>query len=338
MRAVVMREFGGPDVLRVEELPVPEPGPGEVLLQIRACGVCFHDVVNRAGHLPRTALPSVIGHELTGTVAGVGALVSGVQTGDRVVCLQRMPCGQCRACRTGQDHLCAGPMFGEEVPGGYAEYALIRPGSFVPLPESISFSQAGVLTCGVATALHALRRGRVTLGETVLITGASGGIGIHAVQLAQRAGARVLAVTGSDAKSDALRSHGAEPIVSPDGRFHGAVRRLVPEGVDCALEITGAPTLGATLRSVRTGGRVVLVGNVAPGDAPINPGLLILKEIDLIAAKANGLDELREAVDLVARGLIRPVLSDTLPLDRAAEAHRLLEGRRATGRVVLTTE
>lgn len=330
-----MRRFGGPDVLEVADLPMPEPGPGEILLRLHACGVCYHDVVNRSGALPRTPLPCVVGHELVGEVAALGAGVTGVDPGARVVCLQRMPCGRCRHCRDGREHLCDGPMFGEDVPGGYAEYAVVRPGSFVPLPDAIAPADAGTLTCGVATALHAVRRGRVAAGETVLITGGSGGIGIHAIQVARLAGARVLAVTSSEAKADRLRSYGAEPVVSPDGRFHPAVRRLVPEGVDCVLEITGAPTLGASLRSVQVGGRVVVVGNVAPGDAAVNPGLLIMKEIDLISARANTLGELREAVDLVAGGRVRPVVSRVLPLEQAAEAHRLLGERRAVGRVVL---
>lgn len=340
MKAVLFRRFGGPEVLEAADLPVPEPAPGEILVRVRACGVCYHDVVNRSGHLPRTALPCVPGHELAGEVAAVGRDVGGVQVGTRVVCAAKMPCGECRHCRMGQNHLCVrGPGFGEAVPGGYAEYAIVRPAAFVPLPDGISFVQAAVLACGVATALHAVRRGRVGVGETVLVTGASGGVGVHAVQLARLAGARVLGVTASPEKVDLLRSHGAEPIVSPDGRFHDLVRRIAPEGVDCVLEITGSPTLPASLRAVRTGGRVVVVGNVAPGqDPPVNPGLLIYKEIDLLGAKASTLYELQEAAELVARGMIRPVVGHVMPLGQAAAAHRLLQERRAQGRIVLTID
>ncbi|MBX6377476.1 MAG: alcohol dehydrogenase catalytic domain-containing protein [Clostridia bacterium] len=339
MRAVQFEGFGGAEVLRVVDLPQPVPERDGVVVRVRAAGVCYHDVINRRGHFPRTMLPAVIGHEVAGEVAAVGAGVEGLREGDRVVVFPFLSCGRCRFCVGGRPQLCRQRhLLGEGVPGGYAEYVAVPARNCLPLPAGIPFEAAAAIPCAMGTALHALRaRAGVQLGETVLITGASGGVGVFAVQLARRAGARVLAVTSSPHKEGSLLELGAhDVIVSPDLDFADEVRRRTAgEGVDVVLEIVGAAAFPASVRSLRAGGRLVLIGNLAAAPVEIRPALFILKEMALLGSDGFTPLEVEECLALAAAGEVRVPVARTLPLAEAEAAHRLLEERGATGRVVL---
>ena len=209
MQAIVLQGYGGPEQFAAVELPVPVPRDGEVLVQLRASGVCYHDVMARQGHFPRTALPGVIGHEMAGEVAALGRRAAGFAAGDRVAILMKDHCGHCRHCVRARDHLCenGSGLFGEATPGGYAEYVAVPASALVHIPAGVSYEQAAVVPCALGTAYHGLQKvAAVQPGEAVLITGASGGVGIHAVQVARMLGARTIAVTTSEAKRAFLQS------------------------------------------------------------------------------------------------------------------------------------
>src|SRR3989442_6781371 len=188
MRAVVLREFGGPDNLKVEEVEAPSADrlrPREVLVRVRAVGVCYHDIINRSGNLPRTKLPSILGHEIAGEVEAVGSGVQAFRAGDRVATIQRVHCGRCDLCRRGRTTLCKeGVFFGEEIPGGYADYVVSEEQGLARVPEGLAIEQASICACTIGTALHVVRaRGGVQLDETVLITGASVGVALQPIQV-----------------------------------------------------------------------------------------------------------------------------------------------------------
>ena len=335
MRAVLLEEYGGPEVLRPSSVDQPGPGDGQILVRVHACGVCGHDLLARRGLLG-TPLPQILGHEIAGVVAESKAL--GFAPGDRVVLNQRLACGSCAACARGAPNQCTegGGFYGEDIPGGYAEYVLARAANAVHLPAGVSAEVAATLPCGIGTGLHALRRARFAAGETVLVTGANGGVGIHAVALARLLGGAVIAVVRKQEVADDVRAAGAdEVVVAPDGAFHRAVRERAPDGVDVAIECVGAPTFASTLRSVRAGGRVTVVGNVDPSAMGLGLGLLILKELNVLGSSHATPAELAEAVELVASGQLVPVISRTFPLEQAAEAHAFAEQATATGRIVL---
>ncbi len=340
MQAVVLRAFGAPENLRPETVPDPEPGPGEVLMRVAACGVCFHDVINRRGNLPRTSVPAILGHEVAGEVVAVGAGVEGWVVGDRAATLQRLSCGACRRCDAGRYSLCKqdNRFFGEEIPGGYAEYVAAPVLGIGKVPAGISWPVAATTCCTTGTAVHTVRtRGRVAPGESVVVTGASGGVGLQVVQLASHEGARVIAVTSSAAKVDVLTEAGAaEVVVAPDLRYARAVRELTGgEGADVAIEIVGAATFDQSLKALTAGGRLVVVGNLDTGIVKLNPGLIIVKELEVLGAYATTLDELSQALDLVVDGTLTPRIDDVLPLADAYEAHARLEQRAVAGRLVL---
>ena len=340
MRAVQLTAFDQPDNLELREVPVPRPGPGEALVRVGACGVCGRDRVDRRGGYPGMRLPVTLGHEIAGTVAAVGSATADLAVGDRVATLQSVPCGACPDCAAGLTNRCANPRtFGHKLDGGYAEYVAAPAGAFVPLPPGIPDDVGAVLACAVGTCLRALRdQARLRAGETVAITGAGGGLGLQGIQVARMLGARPIALTTSEEKAAALREAGAGDVVSAgDGRFARGVRELTGgRGADVVLELVGAPTLENALRCLRPGGRLALVGNVQAERVELNPGLIIVRELEIVGSAMQTRADLEETVALVAAGRLVPTVGHWFPLEQAIEAHRLLEQRGNVGRVVLT--
>jgi NADPH:quinone reductase-like Zn-dependent oxidoreductase len=209
------------------------------------------------------------------------------------------------------------------------------------VPDGMPWEVAATVCCTAGTAVHVLRtRGRVQEGETVLVTGASGGVGLQTVQLARLDGAHVIAVTSSESKVEALHNAGAhEVVVSPDLDFSRQVRKLTRnEGVDVAIEIVGSATFAQTLKSMAPGGRVVVVGNLESGTIDLNPGLVIVKELEILGAYATTQAELETALQLTHAGLLTPYVTEVLPLREAASAHVRLENRKVAGRLVLSPD
>jgi len=341
MKAIVLREFGKIENLKLEEVETPKISLDEVLVKIKACGVCYHDLLNRLGKIPRTRLPIILGHEVAGEVVEVGSYVKNFSPGDRVTAIQRILCGSCTYCRTGRESLCREGLgfFGEEIDGGYAEYLKVKASSLCKIPDEISFEEASILACAVGTSVHAFKtRAKVSLGDQVLITGAGGGVGLHAVQIAKLCGGRVLAVTSSKEKIDKIWEAGADEVIySPDFQFVKEVKALTHgRGVDIVAEIVGSPAFEASLRSLAPSGKLIFLGNILTAPVLINTGLVILKEIELCGSYAVTREELLEVIDLVKRKKLRPMVSHTLPLEKAPEAHRLLQDRKTIGRIVLT--
>jgi acryloyl-coenzyme A reductase len=342
MRAVVLREFGGPEKLLIQEVEAPQPQDlreREVLIKVRAVGVCYHDIINRSGRLPRTRLPSVLGHEIAGEITAIGAGVSHFRPGDRVASIQRVHCGRCDLCRRGRTTLCKeGVFFGEEIPGGYADFVVSEEQGLARVPNEIPYEEASICACTIGTAIHVVRtRGAVQFDESVLITGASGGVGLHAIQVCHLNGARVYAVTSSPHKAPRLKEAGAdEVIIAPDLKFAEQARRLTSgRGVDVVLEITGALTFDQAMRSLAPAGRLIVVGNLETRPVSFMPGLVILKELEIRGSFATTTSELSETFRLVTEKKVRPVVSRLMPLAEVAKAHQILYDRGATGRIVL---
>lgn len=341
---MVVRAPGPADiVLQPETVPDPAPGPGQVVVAVEHCGVCYHDVVVRNGTLKAgVRMPVILGHEVAGRVAAVSRDVRGLRVGDRVATTQHAHvCGHCRYCRSGREPLCAEEVFlGDAgLNGGYAEYLAIDADAVVPIPEGVDARAAAIASCAVGTAYHAVVAiGAVRPGETVLVTGASGGVGLHAVQIAADAGAVVLAASSSPGRAAALREAGADALVL-HGRgedFSAQVRELTSgEGVDVVIDTVGTPVFQPTRRSLARGGRWVMVGQLTGDFVPFNPAQLFLKGIHMLSSTSVTREELRQCLGLIARGAVKPALDEALPLAQAAEAHRRLEAGAALGRITL---
>lgn len=343
MRAVVVEQPGGTEVLRMQTLPDPTPKPRDVVIQVDSCGVCFHDIVTRNGTLKAgVEMPVILGHEISGTVVAVGAEVPGFRPGDRVATVQRYHiCGHCAHCRTGFEPLCEDKLFlGDAgLVGGYAEYVAVEHDNVARLPEGAALDGAAITACTLGTIYNAaLSVGRICAGETVLVTGASGGLGLMAVQLARLCGARVIAQTGSPDSAALLRELGADEVVAlPRGEdFSQAVRELTAgHGADVALDNVGTPLFQPLRRSLAQRARWVLIGQLTGEFVPFNPAQLFLRNISMLSATSTTRQQLVECLELVARGRIRPVIDAALPLAQAAEAHRRMEAGSVTGRIIL---
>lgn len=341
MKALQIKSFGGPEVLESVEVDVPEISSRDLLIEVAFCGICRHDLLTRGGAFPGIALPVIPGHQVSGYVAAVGDEVDDFSVGQRVMTTIYTGCGRCANCAAGNQALCQNerPVFlGEDTDGGYAEYVKVRHDVALPVPEEMSLQKAAVLTCTLGTAYHAVvTQAGTVAGETVLITGASGGVGLHAIKVAKHLGARVIAISSSPAKRPLLEAVGAdEVLVSADLDFRRDVKSLTEgKGAHAAIEIVGAATLNESIRSVRNGGRIVIVGNVEGKPVEIRPAHFILKEISLIGTKSCTLPELETALSLVAGGEIDLELRESLSLEKGAEAHRVMEQENLQGRLVL---
>ena len=338
MRAIVLHDPGGPSPLRLDDLPAPACPAGHVLLRVRACGVCYHDVVVAQGALRRGVKPNLIlGHEIAGEVFSIASDVPNVAVGDRVVTLLTSCCGACERCLAGLEHRClAGHGIGHGADGGYAEYVAVTAASLVPIPAGVTFEQASLAACPAGVALRALRTvAALRDGETALITGASGGVGVHALQIAAQLGARVLAVTGSPDKADRLLALEAEVIVSPALDFQYEVEALTDGiGVNVVLDTVGAPAFPAALRSLAQYGRIVLVGDLSGERISFSPASLLFKDAAVLGSSGANRSDVADALTMIAAGRLRPVYT-AFPLQDAPLAHRMLQERRLFGRAVL---
>jgi acryloyl-coenzyme A reductase len=343
MKAIVQEGIGGPEILSLREIDVPELRPADVLIRTAACGVCYHDVVVRNGvYRKRVHIPLVPGHEVAGIVEAVGPMTRRLKIGDRVCTTQRRAvCGQCRECRSGREVSCDFLEFMGDagLNGGYSEFVAVDESCVALVPEGVPLDQAAIVSCAIGVQLNAIRDiGKVQVGENVLITGANGGQGAHGVQIARAIGARVIAITSNETRSDFIRSLGADDVVVvPHGvDFSPMVRALTGgRGVDVVIENVGAELYDFVRRSMARHSRWVLVGAVSGATARFNPAQLFINDISMLSAVSTTRAQLEDALDLVARGLVTPLIADWLPLAEAAAAHARLEREGIGGRLIL---
>ena len=326
MKAVRMIEAG--KWLEVQEIPIPEIGDKDILVRVRAAGICHSDAHYRAGRSVMGMMPITLGHEVAGSVERVGTQVSNVKIGDRVCLHYNISCGNCYYCKMGQEQFCdTVKMLGHHVDGGYAEYIAIPARNAVPLPDEIPFEQGATLMCASATAFHALGKGRVKAGETVAVFGV-GGLGLSAIQLAKAMGAvEVYAVDIQQDKLELASEYNAIPIDA--GRVDAVeeIRRLTKgRGVNVAVEMIGLrKTMEQAIDSIGNLGRAVMVGmNQQP--ISINTYLQVLgKEAEIIGSNDHHLEELPVLVDLARRKILDTsrVVSQIIPLDAERINQRL---------------
>jgi len=341
MRAVRLREVAGKAILVLDDdAPVPVPGPGEVLIAVRACGLNQVDLLTRDGQTPAAIpLPHVSGTEVAGEVAAVGPDVREWRAGDRVVVDPIFSCGRCAACGVGATNMCReGRVFGVQTHGGYAEYAVAPARQLLPLPASLSYLEAASVAVTGPTAWHMLRRrADIRIGEDVLVIAAGSGIGVLAMQIAAVAGARVIATAGSDDKIRQAQAMGAALVVNHrDAGWADQVRAFTGgRGVDVVFEHVGAATWKGSLRALARGGRLVTCGGHSGFDVDINLWHLFVKEHTLIGSFAGTRQDFLDILGLVAAGRIRPVIQQTLPLEGVVAGQALLEARSVFGKLMI---
>ena len=331
---------GTPPLLSVADLPVPTPGTGEALVRVAACGFCHHDRLVMSGTLRRGVIPGVVlGHEIAGVVEEVGADVDRIRPGDRVVSLLTNACGQCDRCSTGREHRCRnGEGIGHGRNGGFAEYVTVSQHSLASLPDTLELTAAALLACPAGVSLQALSAVEASAGETVVVTGAGGGLGVHAVQLAAALGAHTLAVTSSPHKAPALADYGAHEVIETgELDFAEIVMALTAdEGADAVIDTVGAATLRSSVRCLGQYGRVALLGEVG-GEGTLRGVIpeIVFRDARLIGVSGVSRQTLEQAIALAAEGKLTPVLQGVMPLEEGGRAYGLLSSRAVLGRVAL---
>jgi len=334
MKAVLTTAHGGPEVLQLRhDYPAPIPGPGDLLVRVAATAVNFHDIFTRRGMLGvKIKLPVIVGSDIAGTVEALGQGVESHWLGKRVLIDPVM--------REGNQF----GMLGETVDGGRAELVVVRQSMLVEIPAGVGFEQAAALPLAYGTAYRMMiTRGKIRAGERIMVLGASGGVGVACMQLAQMIGAEVLAFASSDAKMRRLKEIGASHVANYiDKTFLDTVKEIYGKpritgagGVDVAVNFTGGDTLPATQKCVNLNGRILCCGATAGFDLTLDARYWWTYEHTLIGSNGWHIDDLKILLDLVADGRLVPVIDKVLPLEETAEGERLLEDREVVGKVLL---
>lgn len=340
MQAAVFHGSGRP--LTLEEVPVPEPGPDEILVRVAGCGLCHTDLHYLDHGTPTFKEPPlVLGHEISGLVASPDP-TGRLKEGERVLLPAVLACGSCGACRSGRENICArSVMLGNHVDGGYAEYLAVPAKEALPLPDEIPLVDAAIIADAVTTPYHAVvNRGRVRPGDRVVVIGC-GGVGLNVVQVAAALGARVTALDLSPDKRELALEFGAESALDPasEERPDRRVRKATDGGGDVVFEVVGkAETQELAVASARTGGRVVLVG-YSPDAMSLNAGRVMFREIEVVGSLGCRPVDYPRVVELVRQGRIalEGLVTHRFPLSEIGAALDVLRSGEAV-RVVVSPD
>jgi len=338
MKAAVLHKIG--EALRMDNVPAPKAGPDEVTIRTKACGICGTDLHIRDGWGYTPELPFIMGHEPAGVVVEVGGSVTRFKPGDRVVPNIFFTCGKCFYCRTNRETQCLhleGILGVLKYPGGYGEFFKVRERQLFHLPEKISFSEGAVIADAVVTAVHAVRRGRVSPGETVMVISV-GGCSAAAIQVCKAYGAKVISVVRSSEKQErALRLGADAALDSRRTAVPAAVRDLTDGlGVQCVIDGVGdAETMKTGLESLCHGGRLVILG-YTQDRYPLDPRLTAVQELEILGTRSGGRDDTAESIRLVGSDTWVPVVTDFFGIEQVEEAHAVMRQGKNLGRIVLT--
>ncbi len=333
-----MRYHGPHEPLRLAELAEPEPGPGEVLVRVRACGICGTELHFLSGLLNLGVAPLTLGHEIVGVVEAVGSGVEVPREGDRVIVYYYAGCGRCTHCRRGDENLCDNlrAEYGFISDGGFAEFIKVPARNAVLLPPHISDEEAAPVGCAVTTAIHAGRLSGISAGDYIVVYGI-GAVGYGLVQLGRLVGATVIGVGRTDAKLQRAKELGAHFVInaSKEGVVDRVRELTEGRGADVVFELVATKeTMEHSVKSLAKRGRLVFIGYSADAFT-VHPIQLVVNEASVMGSVGNTLDELHEAVRWVGEGKIRTVVDRTLSLEQFQEGIDMLSAGKPIGRVVL---
>lgn len=340
MKALFVKTPGEEPELDLREVDTPRPEGDQVLVKVASAGLCHHDMAIMRGLLRRGVDAEVVlGHEIGGTVESIGPDVTDLRSGDAVVSTLTVFCGVCERCVAGREYRCTrGQGIGHAVNGGFAELVALPERCLVKLPPGLDPETASILACPIGVALHALTDvARVKPDEVVLVTGAGGGLGVHALQLAVALGARAMAATSSPEKLDELEKYApGDVVLGGELDFSEIVLALTEDrGADVVIETVGSATFVSSLRSLAQFGRLVTLGEVEGKQVSFNLAEVIFRDVAVLGSSGASRADIAEVVRLVAEGSVTPVISHRVPLADALDAYRLVRERRSLGRVVL---
>ena len=340
MRAVYYEEHGGPDVLEIGDFDDPVAARRQVVIDVKSASLNHIDLFLRRG-LPglRIPLPHIPGCDAAGVVSEVGEDVTTVAVGDRVLMNPSVSCGQCEFCARGDASLCTTyTLIGETTQGTCCEKIVVPAINAIPIPDSLSFDDAASIPLVFLTAWRMMiKRGRLRAGESILILGASAGVGIAAIQIAKVAGARVLAAASTDEKLELCRALGADVLINyAKEDFVKRVRSATGKrGVDVVIDYVGKETWVKSLKSLASGGRLLTCGATTGHDPQTDLRHIFYRQLEVIGSTMGSRNDLMAPLNLILEGRMRTVVGAVFDLEETAEAHRVMEERRALGKIVI---
>lgn len=340
MKAIIIPEHGGVEVLRYDsDYPTPSPDKGEVLIKVSATGLNRVDTFVRMGYPGiEITLPHIPGGDIAGTVAEVGSGVEGVEIGSRVMVYSLLTCGECILCLEGKRNLCLNwKCIGMQKKGGYAEYAVAPAENIIPLPDSVSFEDAAACSIAGLTAYHGIKTvGELQNGQSFFIWGGSGGLGTLAIQIAKHLGATVYTTGSSDEKVEIMRNLGADHAFNRLTQDVPAeIRKSAPIGLDLIMDYVGPETFTTSWELLKKGGTLLLCGILTGRETNLNIQFTYLRHLSIKGLNLGTMDELKELLDLVADGTLKPYIGERFPLEEAAEAQKMMEENRHIGKIIL---
>ena len=338
MKAAVIHKFGGPEVLRYEDVPDPRPRADQVLVRVRACAMNHLDLWVRKG-LPGVKLPHIPGSDIAGEIAEVGEYVTGFRTGQRVLVAPMHFCNHCEQCVAGRQNLCHEfTVLGNGVDGGDCELIAVPPARVIPIPDSLGFNEAASVPLVFLTAFHMLTgRASIRPGQTVLVLGANSGVGIAAIQIAKLFQATVIATAGDERKIQKAKELGADYVINHYQQKIGDEARKITNkaGVDIVIEHVGAATWSESMKALKPGGTLVTCGATSGPEASFDLRFLFARQLALLGSYMGTMGELHEVLKLVFAGKLKAVVDRTFPLSEVRAAHEYLEESKMFGKVVL---
>jgi NADPH:quinone reductase-like Zn-dependent oxidoreductase len=338
MKAAVIHEFGGPEVLRYEDVSDPKPRKDQVLVRVKACALNHLDLWVRKG-LPGVKLPHILGSDIAGEIVEVGEYITDLQSGQRVLLAPMHFCNHCEQCLAGRQNMCREfTVLGSGVDGGNCELIAVPPANVVPIPDSLGFNEAASVPLVFVTAFHMLTgRAAIRPGQTVLVLGANSGVGIAAIQIAKLLNAAVITTAGDERKAQKARALGADYVINHyQQKIGDEARKLTGKaGVDIVIEHVGTATWNESLKALKPGGTLVTCGATTGFDAHIDLRFLFSRQLAILGSYMGTMGELREVLKHVFAGKLKPVVDSTFPLREIRAAHEYLEKSQMFGKVVL---
>jgi NADPH:quinone reductase-like Zn-dependent oxidoreductase len=340
MKAVQLITHGAPGQLKYLEVPDPVPGPKEVVVRVRACGLNRLDLWLEEGALPMPlSLPRIPGCELSGEILSLGSEVSGWRTGDRVAVQSNLFCGHCEFCERGQESICLhGQLLGIQRDGGFAEQVAVPASALVSLPDGVQFNTAAALTLAGSTAMHMLTcRTQVKKGDWVLAIGGASGVGSSAIQIAKHLGAHVISTGSTAEKRDFAARMGADHVLdSSQPNWAGEVRKITEKhGVDLVVEHVGGDVLKQCFTCLARGGTIVTCGATGGREVPLTLWPFFVKEQKLIGSYGRNRKDIVATLDWAADGRLKPAIHNVYPLSETPRAFAALRERTVLGKAVI---
>jgi len=339
MKAMVLKEFNQP--LSLEDVEKPCYGEHDVLVKVKAAGLCGTDLKIQQGKIPVKELPLIQGHEISGIIAETGSQIKNFKVGDEVLISFYIPCNECELCKVERKTICENLIgrLGFELNGGFAEYVMVPESSLIRKPKELSFSEAAIISCSMGTVYHALlKRAKIKEGDCVAMIGASGGLGLHAIQIAKTLNSKVIGVDITEEKLELMKKYGADEVI--DASKNGWGQRIVEisegRGADKILEfVSRKETVEEDIKSLRKGGKLVLVAYSDSVPLQINSLKVVLNELEILGTRAGTKEDIEKCVELIVEGKLKPVISKTFSLEEINQAMSILKEGKLSGRITL---